>query len=400
MLRASGSWAMSTIAGTASMMAASSSARARSRASLSRSVSAARSRSRNPARAAAPSAPITAAAGVKSGDPEVRARGDRGVSGAEEEGVTERRRERDGHEPRDDPAGPGGERHREQEQDEGDSLEHRPDRGLEEEHEERQPGRHGDRRDRWKARRSRYPEAVGHAREPRRRRAGRFGSFSASRPSGSDRLRILANRARARASGCVSLGASLDPRTRSRRPRVGRAPGERRAARCHRQAAGVGLGASLALAHVTGAHGCSGVGGIMVHIGDLSENMKVRARDGEELGTIIRLDARSILVEKGLFFFKDYSVPIELLREVRDGDVYLSVPAEELRRATASKFAERTLSDESLSSCTRVGSWASPTTSGRARRARAPARRGAVARRDAVASGASAPRLPRGSDPP
>ena len=86
----------------------------------------------------------------------------------------------------------------------------------------------------------------------------------------------------------------------------------------------------------------------MVHIGDLSENMKIRARDGEELGTIIRLDARSILVEKGLFFFKDYSVPIELVREVRDGDVYLSVPAEELRGATASKFAERTLSDESL----------------------------------------------------
>jgi hypothetical protein len=85
----------------------------------------------------------------------------------------------------------------------------------------------------------------------------------------------------------------------------------------------------------------------MVHIGDLSENMKVRARDGEELGTIIRLDARSILVEKGLFS-KDYSVPIELVREVRDGDVYLSVPAEELRRATNSKFAERTLSDESL----------------------------------------------------
>lgn len=86
----------------------------------------------------------------------------------------------------------------------------------------------------------------------------------------------------------------------------------------------------------------------MVHIGDLSENMKVRASDGEELGTIIRLDARSILVEKGLFFFKDYSVPIELVREVRDGEVHLSVPADELLRATGSRLAARTVSDESV----------------------------------------------------
>jgi hypothetical protein len=83
----------------------------------------------------------------------------------------------------------------------------------------------------------------------------------------------------------------------------------------------------------------------MVHLGDMSENMKVRARDGEELGTIIRIDERSILVETGTFFFKDFSVPIELVTEVRDGDVYLAMMADELRHRTG--MAERTVGDES-----------------------------------------------------
>lgn len=83
----------------------------------------------------------------------------------------------------------------------------------------------------------------------------------------------------------------------------------------------------------------------MVHIGDMSENMKVRSRDGEELGTIVRLDSRGILVETGTFFFKDFSVPIELVTEVRDGDVYLAITADELRHRTG--LAERTVGDES-----------------------------------------------------
>ncbi len=90
----------------------------------------------------------------------------------------------------------------------------------------------------------------------------------------------------------------------------------------------------------------------MVHIGDLSENMKVRARDGAELGTIIRLEEGSILVEKGIFSFEDYRVPLALVAEVRDGAAYLSATREELRRerqagAMGSKIAERTLREES-----------------------------------------------------
>jgi hypothetical protein len=84
----------------------------------------------------------------------------------------------------------------------------------------------------------------------------------------------------------------------------------------------------------------------MVHTGDLSENMKLRARGGEELGTIIRLEDRSILVESGALM-KDYSVPLELVSEVIDGDAYLSITAEEVRAGAGWKFASRTLSDES-----------------------------------------------------
>jgi len=89
----------------------------------------------------------------------------------------------------------------------------------------------------------------------------------------------------------------------------------------------------------------------MVHIGDLSENMKVRTRDGDELGTIIRLEPGSILVEKGIFFLKDYLIPVSLVSEVRDGDVYLSLTREDLHRereaGRAGWIADRSLRDES-----------------------------------------------------
>lgn len=90
----------------------------------------------------------------------------------------------------------------------------------------------------------------------------------------------------------------------------------------------------------------------MVRIGDLSENMKVRARDGEDLGTIIRLEQGSILVEKGTSFFRDYLVPIALASAVRDGDVYLSLTLEELRHereagTPGGRITERTIGEES-----------------------------------------------------
>ncbi|WP_242343723.1 hypothetical protein [Anaeromyxobacter terrae] len=87
----------------------------------------------------------------------------------------------------------------------------------------------------------------------------------------------------------------------------------------------------------------------MVHIGELSENMTLRARDGVELGTIIRLEPAGILVESGVSFLKDHLVPIDLVSEVRDGAAYLSVTRGELRleREGHTAIAERRVRDES-----------------------------------------------------
>ena len=111
----------------------------------------------------------------------------------------------------------------------------------------------------------------------------------------------------------------------------------------------------------------------MVHIGDLSENMKVRTRDGVELGTIIRLDAEGILVEKGLSLLEDHLVPVELVSEVRDGAAYLSFTHAELpltREGLEIRGADARRR-ERRSSCTRARSWARPTTSRRAASTRA-----------------------------
>jgi uncharacterized protein (TIGR02271 family) len=68
----------------------------------------------------------------------------------------------------------------------------------------------------------------------------------------------------------------------------------------------------------------------MIGRGELREGMKVRTRDGHELGKIIRSDERMLLIEKGFFFPKDYEVPVSLVSEVRDGEACLSATRDEL----------------------------------------------------------------------
>lgn len=68
----------------------------------------------------------------------------------------------------------------------------------------------------------------------------------------------------------------------------------------------------------------------MIGTGELKDGMKVRTRDGHELGKIVHSDSRMLLIEKGFFFPKDYEVPISLVSEVRDGEVVLSATRDEL----------------------------------------------------------------------
>jgi uncharacterized protein (TIGR02271 family) len=65
---------------------------------------------------------------------------------------------------------------------------------------------------------------------------------------------------------------------------------------------------------------------------ELTNGMKVMSSDGERLGKIIRIDAGSFLVEKGFFFPKDYAIPMSLVRDIRDGECWLTISKEELKR--------------------------------------------------------------------
>jgi uncharacterized protein (TIGR02271 family) len=80
----------------------------------------------------------------------------------------------------------------------------------------------------------------------------------------------------------------------------------------------------------------------MIGSGELREGMKVRTRDGHELGRIIRFDSSMILIEKGFFFPKDYEVPASLVTEIRDEEAHLSATKDELTSGTWSRSSETT----------------------------------------------------------
>jgi uncharacterized protein (TIGR02271 family) len=70
----------------------------------------------------------------------------------------------------------------------------------------------------------------------------------------------------------------------------------------------------------------------MMGTGELREGMKVRSADGRDLGKIVRFDVQMLLIEKGFFFPKDYEIPVSLVSDVRDGDAWLSITEDELKR--------------------------------------------------------------------
>lgn len=57
----------------------------------------------------------------------------------------------------------------------------------------------------------------------------------------------------------------------------------------------------------------------------IAEGMAVRGQDGQKLGKVIECAADAFVVEKGLFFPKDYSIRYDQVTDVKDGEVYLNV---------------------------------------------------------------------------
>jgi uncharacterized protein (TIGR02271 family) len=61
----------------------------------------------------------------------------------------------------------------------------------------------------------------------------------------------------------------------------------------------------------------------MINRTELSEGMTVRSSDGDKLGKIIAIDDQGILLEKGIFFPKEYQANFDQLDQVWSGDLYL-----------------------------------------------------------------------------
>jgi uncharacterized protein (TIGR02271 family) len=64
---------------------------------------------------------------------------------------------------------------------------------------------------------------------------------------------------------------------------------------------------------------------------DICEGMKVRASDGDRLGKVVSMQDGGFVIEKGLFFPKDYFVTYESVSDIRDGEIWLATTAEQLR---------------------------------------------------------------------
>jgi uncharacterized protein (TIGR02271 family) len=84
----------------------------------------------------------------------------------------------------------------------------------------------------------------------------------------------------------------------------------------------------------------------MAMMSELAHGMKVMSSDGSSLGKIIRVEPEYFLVEKGFFFPKDYSIPISMVREIRDDACWLSVSREELEREDETLRASGTRTPE------------------------------------------------------
>ena len=62
----------------------------------------------------------------------------------------------------------------------------------------------------------------------------------------------------------------------------------------------------------------------------ITEGMKVRASEGENVGRVISRDANGFTIEKGIFFKKDYFVSYDAVTDIRDDEIYLSTSKDEL----------------------------------------------------------------------
>lgn len=73
---------------------------------------------------------------------------------------------------------------------------------------------------------------------------------------------------------------------------------------------------------------------------DVRVGMVVKSKDGHHLGRVIGLADDSFVVEKGVFYAKDYSVPFRSVETIEDDDILLSLDQEQLHKASLGEVLE------------------------------------------------------------
>jgi sporulation protein YlmC with PRC-barrel domain len=67
---------------------------------------------------------------------------------------------------------------------------------------------------------------------------------------------------------------------------------------------------------------------------DVRVGMDVKSRDGHRLGKVIGLADDAFVVEKGIFYAKDYRVPFRSVETIQGDDILLSLDRDQLQKAS------------------------------------------------------------------
>lgn len=73
---------------------------------------------------------------------------------------------------------------------------------------------------------------------------------------------------------------------------------------------------------------------------DVRVGMVVKSKDGHRLGKVIGLAEDAFVVEKGVFYARDYRVPFRSVERIEDDDIHLSMDKDALRKASLGEVLE------------------------------------------------------------
>ncbi|QRN95766.1 hypothetical protein JRI60_43085 [Archangium violaceum] len=73
---------------------------------------------------------------------------------------------------------------------------------------------------------------------------------------------------------------------------------------------------------------------------DVRVGMDVKSRDGHRLGKVIGLTEDAFVVEKGVFYARDYRVPFRSVERLEGDDIHLSLDKDQLQKASLGEVLE------------------------------------------------------------